>query len=129
MYTGPKDADVFNILLSSQPYEKVMKNNVDLELSFNPWDISILNILNTSKSAIFASSVFFEWGQSFSKHPKGLSCLVSKKMLAEGIESVLKIPFSVKACMDNPCCNKTCLCHDDKRLPVYKIFYSRDEKV
>ena len=88
MYTGPKDADVFNILLSSQPYENVMKNNVDLELSFNSWDISIQNILNTSKSAIFASSVFFEWGQSFYKHPKDLSCLVSKKMLTEGIEFV-----------------------------------------
>ena len=88
LYTGPKDWSTYTILSSTQAYEKIMKNNVDSELSPNSIDISIQKALNTSKSAIFASSVFFEWGQSFYKHPKGLSCLVSKKMLAEGIETV-----------------------------------------
>ena len=66
-----------------------MKNNVDLQLSFNSWDISIQKTLNTSKSAIFADSTFLDWGQKLSKHTKDLPCIVrlSKtiKMLAEKI--------------------------------------------
>ena len=38
-----------------------MKNNVDPELSFNAWDISIEKTLKKSKSAIFAASGFLEW--------------------------------------------------------------------
>ena len=76
LYTGPKDWAIYNTLSSTQAYEKVMKNNVDLELSFNSWYINIEKTLNTSKSALFADSAFLYWGQVFSKHPKGLPCLV-----------------------------------------------------
>ena len=55
------DSSRFNILSSSQVYEKVMNNNVDLELSFHSWDTSIEKTLNTSKSAIFADSQFLDW--------------------------------------------------------------------
>ena len=40
-----------------------MKNNVDPELSFNAWDISIEKTLKKSKSAIFANSGFMEWDE------------------------------------------------------------------
>ena len=53
-----------------------MEKNVDLELSFNPWDISVQKMLNTSKSALFADSGFFDWGQVFSKDAKDLPCMV-----------------------------------------------------
>ena len=76
LYTGPKDSGIYNTLSSTQAYEKVMENNVDLGLSFNSWDISIEKTLNTSKCALFADSAFFDWGQAISKHPKDLSCLV-----------------------------------------------------
>ena len=76
MYSGPKDWSYFDTLSSTQPYEKVVKNNVNMELSFNSWDISIQKALNTSKSAIFADSRFFDWGQRFSKDAKDLSCMV-----------------------------------------------------
>ena len=73
MYTSPKDWAYYNVLLSTQAYEKVVKNNVDLESSFNSWDISIQKTLNTSKSAIFADSRFFDW---VSKDEKDLPCKV-----------------------------------------------------
>ena len=76
LYTGPKDWAIYNTLSSTQAYEKVMKNNVDLELSFNSWDISIEKTLNTSKGALFADSTFLDWGQALSKHPKDLFCWV-----------------------------------------------------
>ena len=76
LYTPPKNWALFNRLSSMQTYEKIMKNNVDLELSPNPIDISIQKTLNTSRSAIFASSLFLDWGENYSKHPKHLSCLV-----------------------------------------------------
>ena len=63
LYTGPKDWAVSNILSSTQAYEGIMKNNVDLELSFNSWDISIQKTLNSPKSAIFADSSFFDWAR------------------------------------------------------------------
>ena len=53
-----------------------MKNNVDLELSFNSWDISIEKALNTSKGALFVDSAFFDWGQIYSNDSKDLSCMV-----------------------------------------------------
>ena len=52
-----------------------MENNVDLELTFNPWDISVQKTLNTPNSAIFADSAFLDWGQA-SSNTKGLDCLV-----------------------------------------------------
>ena len=67
---------MYNTLSSTQDYEKVMKNNVDLELSFNSWDISIEKTLNTSKSALFSESSFFDWGRYYSKYQKDLPCLV-----------------------------------------------------
>ena len=73
LYSSPKDWSFYNTLTSTQAYEKVLKNNVDLELSFNSWDISIQKTLNTSKSAFFADSRFFDW---FSKDVKDLSCKV-----------------------------------------------------
>ena len=45
LYTGPKDWSYYNTLSSAQAYEKVRNNNVDLELSFNSWDISIQKTL------------------------------------------------------------------------------------
>ena len=77
LYSGPRDWSYFNTLTSTQAYEDVLKNNVDMELSFNSWDISIQKALNTSKSAIFANSRFFDWGQTASKDAKDLSCMVS----------------------------------------------------
>ena len=59
MYSGPKDSSYFTIL-SSSAYEKIMKNNVDQEFSFNSWDISIEKTLKKSKSAIFAHSDIME---------------------------------------------------------------------
>ena len=56
-----------------------MKNNVDHELSFNSWDITIKKVLSTSKSAVFADSTFLEWGiywGLYSNHAN-LPCLVS----------------------------------------------------
>ena len=76
MYTSPKDWAYYDTLSSTQVYEKVTKINVDLELSFNAWDISIQKTLNTSKSALFADSGFLDWGQEFSKDAKDLSCMV-----------------------------------------------------
>ena len=76
MYTAPKDWVFYDTLSSTKAYEKIMQNNVDLELSFNSWDTSVEKALNTSKSAIFADSAFFRWGQLFSKHAKDLSCMV-----------------------------------------------------
>ena len=75
MYTGPKGWDFYITLSSTQAYEKIMKNNVDLELSSNSWDISIGKALSKPKSAIFADSAFFDWGQTFGSN---LSCLVRK---------------------------------------------------
>ena len=75
LYTGPKGWDFYITLSSTQAYEKIMKNNVDLELSSNSWDISIGKALSKPKSAIFADSAFFDWGQTFGSN---LSCLVRK---------------------------------------------------
>ena len=79
LYSGPKDWAFYDTLSSTQAYEEVMKNNLDLELSFNSWDISIEKILSTSKSAIFADSAFCVWGQILSNHGKDLPCLVRLK--------------------------------------------------
>ena len=77
LYTSPKDWAFYNTLSSTQTYEKVMKNNVDLQLSFNSWDISLQKTLNTSKSALFADSDFLDvWGQKLSKQAKDLPCIV-----------------------------------------------------
>ena len=71
------DWSYYDILSSTQAYEKLMKNNVDSELSFNTWDISIQKALNKSKGAIFADASFLSWGQSYSKEDlRGLPCLV-----------------------------------------------------
>ena len=75
LYTGPKGWDFYITLSSTQSYEKIMKNNVDLELSSNSWDISIGKALSKPKSAIFADSAFFDWAQIFRSN---LSCLVRK---------------------------------------------------
>ena len=77
LYTGPKGWDFYITLSSTQAYEKIMKHNVDLKLSFNSWDISVEKTLNTPKSALFANSdLFGSWGQFVTKYGKDLSCLV-----------------------------------------------------
>ena len=76
MYTSPKDWAFYNTLSSTPDYEKIMNNNVDLELSFNSWDISIEKTLHASKSAIFADTDFTIWGQYYQKHGRYLPCLV-----------------------------------------------------
>ena len=55
LYTGPKDFYVFNVL-SGPAYKKVMENNVDLELSFNDWDVSKEKTLKEPKRAYFSHS-------------------------------------------------------------------------
>ena len=66
-----------DVLLSTKTYEKIVKRNVDLKLSFNALDISIEKTLNTSKSAIFADSGFNIYGPIVSKYGKDLvPCLV-----------------------------------------------------
>ena len=76
LFTGPQDAAYYNILSSTQAYKNIMKNNVDQELSFNSWKITIQKFFNTSKSAIFADSAFSDWGSIYSKYGKDFSCLV-----------------------------------------------------
>ena len=76
LFTGPKDSAYYNILSSTQAYKNIMKNNVDLELSFNLWSISIQRTLNTTKSAIFADTSFPNWGSIYSKYGKDFPCLV-----------------------------------------------------
>ena len=55
LYTGPKDEWAFNVL-SSPEYKKVMENNVDLELSFNNWNVSKEKTLQEPKRAFFSHS-------------------------------------------------------------------------
>ena len=52
MYTGPKDTYRLQVL-STSAYEKVMQNNVNLELSFNDKSISIEKTLKEPKRAYF----------------------------------------------------------------------------
>ena len=81
LFAGPKDGASHNILSSTQAYKNVMKNNVDLELSFNSWDISIQRTLNTTKSAIISNSGFLDWGRFYSNHGEYFSCLVRIKIM------------------------------------------------
>ena len=79
MYTGPKDWGISEKLLSTKAYEKILKHNVDLELSFNHLDMGIEKTLNTSKSAIFADSGFYIYGPNLSNYGKDLvPCLVRR---------------------------------------------------
>ena len=55
LYTGPKDTHVFNVL-SSPVYKKVMENNVNLEFSFNDWDVSKEKTLKEPKRAYLSDS-------------------------------------------------------------------------
>ena len=55
IYTGPKDDYIFGIL-SKPVYKKLMENNVNLELSFNDWDVSKEKTLREPKSAYFADT-------------------------------------------------------------------------
>ena len=55
MYTGPKDTSYFNIL-STPAYKKVMENNINMDVSFNEWDVSLEKTLTQPKSALLASS-------------------------------------------------------------------------
>ena len=52
LYTGPKDTSVFNHL-ATEPYKNIMKNNIKMEDSFNPTEISIQKVLNESNTALF----------------------------------------------------------------------------
>ena len=57
LYTRPKDGYEIDVL-SSPAYEKVMENNVKLDLSFNDLYISIEKTLKEPKSALFAKSYY-----------------------------------------------------------------------
>ena len=55
LYTGPKDEYTFSVL-SSPAYKKVMENNVNLEFSFNNWDVSKEKALKEPKGAYLSDS-------------------------------------------------------------------------
>ena len=57
LYTGPNDGYEIDVL-SSPAYEKVMENNVKLDLSFNDLYMSIEKTLKEPKSALFAKSYY-----------------------------------------------------------------------
>ena len=52
LYTGPKDTSLFTILESKQ-YKNLIKNNIHMDSSFNPTEISIQKVLEEPKSALF----------------------------------------------------------------------------
>ena len=52
LYSGPKETVIFNVL-SSSPYKRVMKNNIDLETSFNSNKDSVKKTLNEAERAFF----------------------------------------------------------------------------
>ena len=52
LYTGTRDSAMYDIL-TSLPYEKVMKNNIDLNKSFNSFETSITKTLNSSSNTAF----------------------------------------------------------------------------
>ena len=52
LFTGSEDSSIFDIL-STTPYNSVMANNVDLDLSFNSDDKGIEKTLEGSKRAYF----------------------------------------------------------------------------
>ena len=45
-----------NVLSTSSAYKNIMKNNVDLEVSFNYWNISKEKTLKEPKKALFSNS-------------------------------------------------------------------------
>ena len=55
LYTGSKDSFVFDVL-SSPAYKKVMDKNVNLDLSFNVWEISYEKTLKEPKRVLFGHS-------------------------------------------------------------------------
>ena len=52
LYTGTRDSAMYDIL-TSLPYQKVMKNNIDLDESFNSFETSITKTLNSSSNTAF----------------------------------------------------------------------------
>ena len=52
LYTGPKDTSIFNHLVT-EPYKNIMKNNINMEDSFNSIEISIQKVLNEPNTALF----------------------------------------------------------------------------
>ena len=80
LYTGRKDS-VYSDILSSKAYEGIMRNNVDPELSFNSWKISIEKTLKKSKSAILSDSEFLKWSR--------LGCMVS--LVSKILEAIMYI--------------------------------------
>ena len=59
-------------------------------------DISIEKTLKTSKRAIFVGSLFFDWGQKYSKRPELLSCLVRLKKCKWLNQNTNKVLFKFK---------------------------------
>ena len=53
VYTGPKDWAISKIL-NTKPYEEILKNNIDIDSSYNPLNISIHNVLTQPKTALIA---------------------------------------------------------------------------
>ena len=56
LYTGQKHKYVFNVLYTSA-YKKVMDNNVNLDLSFNEWHMSMEKTLKEPKRALLSNSM------------------------------------------------------------------------
>ena len=49
----PKDTAIFNYL-ETEPYKTKMKNNINMEDSFNSIEVSIQRVLNEPNTALFA---------------------------------------------------------------------------
>ena len=60
LYTGPKDSSLYGVLTSA-PYKNVMKNNVNINTSFNSIEVSLEKTLNESNTAFlyFGSAVSY----------------------------------------------------------------------
>ena len=56
LYTQPKDTAIFNYL-TTESYKNIMKNNINMEDSFNPIKIGIQKVLNEPNTAFFAIDV------------------------------------------------------------------------
>ena len=56
LFTGAKDTSIFTHL-SSETYKKIMRNNIDLETSFNPTEVSIQKVLREPKTALIQFEV------------------------------------------------------------------------
>ena len=71
LYAGDRSELSGKTLLTSAIYTDVIKNNVDLDTSFNRIDISIEKTLNEPNTALFYDHHYL---QGFSKHKCKVKC-------------------------------------------------------